>query len=192
MAYSSIKKKMCKCGCGKWPSVSYKGYNASCAPQEVKDMVMGKRRSTKTASLKRISLKLRADNYAGKGISRPEEKVPRIALESFFDHVAKIIDLNPRCWECGKFIPKSFYRAASAHVLPKRKEYGFPSISANLDNYLVLGSGCGCHQKYDSSWEQAAKMKVWEKVVIKFKILYPLISPAEHKNIPDVLLQTLK
>ena len=111
------------------------------------------------------------------------------ALQKFFKEAAERISNNPHCMECGKFIPVSFYRAATAHVLPKRKEYGFPSIACHTENYLVLGAGCGCHNKYDKSWEDAAQMKIWPVAVEKFLKLYPLIDQKERKNIPEVFRQ---
>jgi hypothetical protein len=113
-------------------------------------------------------------------------------MEKWVEQFAAIIEANPHCDECGTFIPKKYYRAASAHCLPKRKDYGFPSVKLHPDNRLVLGAGCGCHHKYDSTWEQAAQMKIFPKAIEIFLILYPHIAPSERKNIPDVLLQELQ
>lgn len=112
-------------------------------------------------------------------------------LEKFFKAAAEEISKTPHCMECGKFIPQKLYRAATAHVLPKRKEFGFPSIASNPNNYLILGPGCGCHSRYDNSWEDAAQMKVFPLAIEKFKILYPLIDKKEYKNIPEVFLQEI-
>lgn len=113
------------------------------------------------------------------------------ALQRYFAEAAKIISMNPYCMECGAFIPEAYYRAASAHVLPKRKEYGFPSVCTMIENLLVLGAGCGCHDKYDRTWEDAATMKVFPKAIEIFKFLYPFIHPSERKNIPEVLRQEI-
>lgn len=110
-------------------------------------------------------------------------------MQAWFDMLAKVIDLHPYCENCNAFIPRKFYRAATAHVVPKRKEYGFPSVATHKDNFLVLGAGCGCHSKYDSDWESAAQMKIWSKAVEKFKLIYPFIAAPEKKNIPEVLRQ---
>ena len=108
-------------------------------------------------------------------------------LELWYDNIAKIIDKNPYCWNCGAFIPKSFYRAATAHVIPKRRVYGFPSVKTHESNYLILGAGCGCHGKYDTCWEYASKMKIWPIAVERFKAIYPFIYKGELKNIPELL-----
>ena len=105
-------------------------------------------------------------------------------LEAWFERTMKIVDKNPYCWECGKYIPKSFYRAACAHILPKRKTYGFPSVSTHELNFLVLGAGCGCHAKFDNSWDDASKMKVWNIALERIKIMLPDVSEGEIKNLP--------
>lgn len=113
-------------------------------------------------------------------------------LQKFFDQAAEIIAYNPHCMECEllgvrTFIPQKYYRAATAHVLQKRKEYGFPSIAAHPENFLVLGTTCGHHALYDRSWEDAQKMKVFPLALSKMKMLLPLISESEKKNLPDFL-----
>lgn len=112
-------------------------------------------------------------------------------LQKFYNHVASEISKNPYCCECGSFIHEKYYRASSAHVLPKRKEYGFPSVSTNFINFLALGATCGCHHKYDTSWEDAAKMKVFPKAIEIFIELYPQIDKSELKNIPEVFLKCI-
>lgn len=110
---------------------------------------------------------------------------------------------HPYCMECGASIPKylyiqqddgtrkvsiNAYRAATAHVLPKRERYGFPSVADNPINRLFLGSGCGCHNRFDASWQSASQMKVFPAAIEIFRQLYPLLDPAERKNIPDVFM----
>lgn len=85
---------------------------------------------------------------------------------------------------------KSRWKSCQAHLLPKRH---FESIMKHPLNGMVLGSGfsmmCNCHDTYDSNWSAASKMKIWDEVVKRFKILYPLITQEEHQFIPDILLQ---
>jgi len=104
----------------------------------------------------------------------------------YFD-MGKELAKNPICAECGAWIPPAFYRAAIAHVLPKRKEYGFPSVARHPLNKMFLGAGCGCHKKYDDTWEGASQMKIWSTAIIIFVEIYPFIHPDEYKNIPDIL-----
>jgi hypothetical protein len=51
MPSSSIKQNKCKCGCGKYPSMSCSGYNYACVPPEIKQA----KEAEKEAKSKRIS-----------------------------------------------------------------------------------------------------------------------------------------
>jgi len=88
------------------------------------------------------------------------------------------------------------WRACQAHVLPKKKTHGFPSLANNLKNHLVLfpswgGYLCGCHGFFDSSWYNATTMDVWPKAVDIFKELCPFMPEKEKKNIPEQFLKLL-
>lgn len=76
-------------------------------------------------------------------IDNSEENKRRYELEVFFKNAAIEIAKNPYCIECGKFIPSKFYRAATAHVMPKST---FLSVATHPKNYLILGASC-CHDK---------------------------------------------
>jgi len=139
-------------------------------------------------------------------VTEPEvkgDKVKMAQMDLYWKSAANELRQNPYCQECGTWIPEKIkqigkkftlngYRCATAHVLPKKEEYGFPSIAHVLDNRIFLGAGCGCHAKYDRSWEDAATMKIWPIALEKIKKLIPLIDPKERKNIPDIILQELE
>lgn len=194
MAYTSIPQTKfgdCSCGCG--------GINVEGRKVAKEFMCLQSYNNMKTLEQIAKAKKKNAENLAarklrGLAYSNPDIKAGKDyqALELFFKNAAKEIAFMPQCAECGAFIPKSFYRAATAHVLPKRKEYGFPSVADNFNNWLKLGSGCGCHQRYDRSWEDAAQMKIFPLAIEKFKILYPLIDKKELKNLPEVFLQEIE
>jgi hypothetical protein len=131
------------------------------------------------------------------------DKVKMAQMDLYWKSAANELRQNPYCQECGAWIPEKIkqigkkftlngYRCATAHLLPKKEEYGFPSVAHVLDNRIFLGAGCGCHAKYDRSWEDAASMKIWPIALEKIKKLIPLIDPKERKNIPDVILQELE
>lgn len=113
------------------------------------------------------------------------------AMDRWFDFVISIIKENPYCWECGEIILPEYFRDAAAHILPKKKEYGFPSVATHEENFLILGAGCGCHNK-THRWDTFQKMKVWPLAVERFKIIYPFIATKERKNLPQVLLQAIE
>lgn len=125
------------------------------------------------------------------------------AMDMWFDHFME--HSEPVCENCGMradWLKEEKYellwRSCQAHLLPKRKVYGFPSLAANRDNHLVLfpsfgGTLCGCHGAYDSCWQDAATMDIWEKVKDVFKTkLYALIPENEKKNIPEQLLKEIQ
>ena len=202
MAYSSIIPKKCRCGCNKWPTTGFQGYNADCRPdlKEEKIKQQKERAKKKNAAIK--------DGRALRvlAVTEPEvkgDKVKMAQMYLYWKSAANELRQNPYCQECGAWIPEKIkqigkkftlngYRCATAHVLPKKEEYGFPSIAHVLDNRIFLGAGCGCHAKYDRSWEDAATMKIWPIALEKIKKLIPLIDPKERKNIPDIILQELE
>lgn len=140
--------------------------------------------------LRKVSIKLAAKIEAQKGLVVDPN-------EFFAYHMKHSV---PCCQECGmeaSWVLDPMYskvwRACQAHILPKKKEYGFPSLRDNLENHLVLfpsfgGKLCGCHVFYDSSWYNASTMKIWPFVVQTFIDLYPQIPQNERKNIPEIFL----
>ncbi len=149
----------------------------------------------------RYTIKRVSDKRAAK-IREQRINTPDVTLDAWFDHFMKVSE--PICMECGfeaQWLKQPEYatiwRACQAHLLPKRKNYGFPSLATNFDNHLVLfpswgGHLCGCHGFYDSNWYNASTMKIWDEVVKTFQSkLYALIPQAEQKNIPEILLTIL-
>lgn len=94
------------------------------------------------------------------------------------------------CWNCGEVILKPFARTAIAHILAKRKNQ-FPSVATQPMNYLILGASCGCHSEYDTSWEDASKMRIWPKAVERFLIFQSTITAEEFTRLPEVLTQEI-
>jgi len=120
-----------------------------------------------------------------------EEKPNRDKQNEWFAEVEakEFKNGGAHCWNCGEFIHVAFARAATAHILPKRKNM-FPSVATHPENYLILGAGCGCHSEYDRSWDDASKMQVWPKVVERFLLIKDDIKDATP--IPDVFINALK
>ena len=157
--------------------------------------------------MKRVSDKKKAEDAEQK---KDRATSGDFTLDKWFEHFMKVSD--PVCAECGMRAdwllepqedPKKaeayrlIWRACQAHVLPKKKRYGFPSLANNLNNHIVLfpswgGHLCGCHGFYDSGWFNATTMNIWHKIVETFKSMYPLIPESEKKNIPEQLLKTIQ
>lgn len=114
-------------------------------------------------------------------------------LDKWFEERRK--EMTGVCAECGGKTGKDddkFYRHSIAHILPKRNSM-FPSVATVVYNWVELCFwGNSCHSKYDSSWEQAATMRIWPFVVHNVNMLYPKLTKEEKARIPDVLLQEIK
>lgn len=195
MTYSTIIQKTCKCGCGKYPTIGFQGYNADCRP-DLKQALIDKVK-------KRNAVKLAGTKVRNLAKENTEVKAPKgyAELDRFFKERMERCEI--KCENCGatnwwlennkdsKF-GKLKLRSCQAHLMPKRH---FKSIQTHPLNAMVLGSGysglCHCHDTYDSSWDKASKMNIWDEVVRRFLIMYPLIKPEEHQYIPDVLLQEI-
>lgn len=96
------------------------------------------------------------------------------------------------CWETGEKIDtrdKMGWHGSVAHCLPKDL---FPSVATHPMNYMILKMWGGTHGQYDSSWENASKMKVWSYACKIFNILYPLLTREEKAKLPDVIIQEIK
>lgn len=140
----------------------------------------------KIYSLKKVSDKKAAEKFSEK-IARGGEKTD---LEKWYEKIMQKEDAV--CWETGNKINKSdkvAWHGSIAHVLGKKT---FPSVAIHPLNYLILEMYGGAHGQYDSSWENASKMKVWKIAVERFLRIEPDIAWEERKNIPDVFLREIK
>lgn len=96
---------------------------------------------------------------------------------------ARIMERTGFCMECGERIPLAYAHASIAHILPKSL---FPSVSTHPLNGMELGAGCGCHSRWDKSWESAQKMKVYPLAKERFKQFeHLIISSEERRRIPE-------
>lgn len=97
-----------------------------------------------------------------------------------------------RCWETGERINKDDkmgWHGSIAHVLPKSD---YPSVSTHPLNYMILKMWGGTHGQYDSSWENASKMKIWPYAVKIINILYPLLNREERARLSEIIVQEIK
>lgn len=133
--------------------------------------------------LRRVGLKKQA---AEKIFIGDEETQLQKWYQTIMDHEM------PVCWETGDKIDirdKKGWQGSIAHVLPKSL---FDSVKTHPMNYMILKMWGGTHGQYDSSWENAAKMKVWPHAVKIFNILYPLLTREEKAKLPDIIIQEIK
>lgn len=97
-------------------------------------------------------------------------------MDAFWKYAESVIDKKPYCWECGDFISKNDYRAATAHIFPKSI---FESVASNKWNFLVLGARCGCHDK-SHRLDTFSQMKVFPTAINRYMKFGGLITE-KHK-----------
>lgn len=114
---------------------------------------------------------------------KTEEASIETEIKLFWWRAASVIDRNPKCWECGDYIFKPDYRAATAHIFPKSL---FPSVAANEWNYVVCGARCGCHNK-THRMDTFSQMKIFPVAVQRYLKFGHLITE-KHKYL-DLFLE---
>lgn len=121
---------------------------------------------------------------------RQERGEQETELQKWYSHIMQTE--HPVCWETGEKIDTrdvKGWHGSIAHALPKIQ---FPSVATHPKNYLILKMWGGTHGQYDSSWENASRMKVWPIACEVFNQLYPLLSADEKRRLPDVIVQEIR
>lgn len=103
--------------------------------------------------------------------------------------------LTGKCSRCGATYDKKNLAAAigaTAHILAKRPEK-FPSVATHPQNFIELGTYCGCHNFFDNlaSWDEIKESVLWPEIVEKFLMIEPNIAPEERHRIPKVLVDVI-
>lgn len=137
----------------------------------------------KKYSIPKVSEKRKAKLIEQKEAGTAEDKLERwfekIRLDYFTDGEMR----GGVCMECGRFIPLEYSRHATAHLLPKKI---FKSVATHPLNYLILGAGCGCHDKTHRV-DKFIKMKIWPEAARRIKELIPLLPVDELRRISNQL-----
>ncbi len=188
MAYSSIIPKKCKCGCNKWPTTGFKGYNADCRPDLKEEKL---RKQKERAKLKNASIK---DGRALRflAVTEPEVKAGNsyAELDRWFKERHK--EMTGVCMNCGGRTEKdkTHYKCSVAHLLPKAY---FKSVATHPDNWLELCFyGNSCHTNFDHKMIDLIDLHCFDTVIQKFVKIYPSIALEERRRIPPILLEYLK
>lgn len=186
MSYSTIKRKKCKCGCSKYPSIGYGGYAYSCAPKEILDRVGSKKDVQKRN--KAIIAKNSRELYKHTAEQLSAENKAEISPQDrwYFD---RRLEMTNVCINCGsgtnKINPK-YYRWSIAHVVPKSL---CPSVAMNEHNWVELCQQC--HAEYDNTFDRAAAMDCFGEIKQKFQLFKHLIPNHEMRKVNPHLLNQL-
>ena len=148
-----------------------------------KEAVAKEKKPIAKKSAKKLSEEKEQKATGTKPISKLELDVWFNTISAF--HCGSLGGCN--CMECGEWIPQVYVKAATAHLLPKKL---FKSVSTHTQNYLILGAGCGCHQKTDRI-DKFIAMSVWPKAAHRIKEMIPLLPFDELKYLSTQLLIAL-
>lgn len=179
MAYSTIKRKLCKGDCGRYPFLGLAGYCRYCCPDDIKKRMVDKVYNRKLSSLKHKVEKLEkvSDNFQG------------CSLETWFKYHMKHSPMV--CENCGqslKHYNEKEWHGSQDHIIEKSKKNGCPSVAAVLENHCVLGFFC-CHSQKHTSHLNLSKMKIFPVLKGRFKKFEHLIAQDERRKIPDIFLK---
>lgn len=109
-------------------------------------------------------------------------------LKVFF--ASQALTFPDKCEESGQPLPKSpawMKKACIAHILPKRPDFGFPSVAMHPSNVIFLHPDI--HTNYDNlGREYALKMRCLPIMKARVKILLPFLTEEELNMVPDYLL----
>ncbi|MEN6292340.1 MAG: hypothetical protein ABFD07_10065, partial [Methanobacterium sp.] len=114
---------------------------------------------------------LKVKKYSIKAITpkRKEQKSKeRGCLGAFFEFHLTNLEKNPKSEESGTFIDEPT-TANIAHLLPKRKQGGFPSVQCHLDNcvYLTLSE----HTRFDKLLDERDYKKLEQEFPNSWEIV---------------------
>lgn len=122
---------------------------------------------------------------------KPKNKAKKVAKKVTGAFIASQTLVMPeRCEECGNRLPTSpdwLRRACIAHILPKRPDFGFPSVAIHPLNKMFFCPDC--HTNMDNLGEMViVKMKSLPIMKSRVAQLIPLLTPAETNRVPEYFL----
>ncbi len=189
MVYSSIVKKFCKCGCGKYmPTIGFEGYYYAHAPAEIKEKQGKKAKKTYQAAVTRAkkgNLSRKVTKYAKLNDAHKTLKnTVKSDLDIWFEE--RRLEMTGACVECGKTTsPRNdkYYRWSVCHIVPKSL---IKSVATHSCNWIEL---CQMHhQEFDAGFDRAAKMMCFGEVKMKFQLFKHLIPNEELRKVNPHLL----
>lgn len=168
-----------ECSCGK----KYPKWQGKCDACGKWNSLEEKIIPSKIYRLPKVSLKRKEQN------KQPD--IEKGLLDKWFDERIAEAKKQPYCENCGASLLYQLNssnvatrRSVVAHILPKRKVGGFPSVATHpLNRWFACGIGSLnlCHSTYDSSWEKAVKMPVWDEVIARFELFKSEVTESTYK-----------
>lgn len=180
---STIKLKMCKCGCGKPPVMGYNGYAGKYhMPQDMQNLP---RYNKKAVSIRKQSIK----SALARKLHDVNDDSKTKQWEWFLERRKEMTGI---CQNCGGRTTKNDedkFHYSISHLLPKAY---FASVATHKDNWLELCYyGKSCHANLDNHMLDLIDLNCFDQVITKFVSIYPSIAKEERRRIPAILLQYL-
>ncbi len=127
----------------------------------------------------------------GKASIIPKRSADKVQKETFGTYFANQAHKMPVfCEETGKRLPTypAYLKlSCMAHILPKRKDFGFKSVSIHPMNMVFVLPEI--HQSMDQLGERfITKMKIYPIIKERVKVLLPLLTENELDRVPKYLL----
>lgn len=125
-----------------------------------------------------------------KGNAKNKAKEDKKAELSIF-FADQLPQIPSRCENCNTDIRsyranKKFWRSLVAHILPKRENYGFPTVATHPQNRVFLCPDC--HGNYDNLGSYfAVKMECLPIMKERFNSFKHLLSESDLQRVPEYL-----
>lgn len=116
-----------------------------------------------------------------------QKKSAKSSLDKWFD--LQLATAPKFCENCNEALSKSMHtnpRTIIAHIVPKRQEYGCPSVATHpLNRWFACED---CHNRYDKGGQHAATMYIVDACKARLYHFIDLIPKEERRYIPKFLL----
>lgn len=174
----SIVVKKCKCGCTRWPSMGYQGFNMDCRAdlKEIKLKEFKARQKKRNAIVKDQREVRKFDDKLLDGVARDKFE----DLQQWF--ASRRREMTGKCaCGCNKASSKDdnrYFKHCIAHLFPKAK---FKSVATNPLNWVERAFFGGCHTNFDEQgMDKWVNMADWGDIKDKFYELAPELTDEER------------
>lgn len=160
MSYSSLVRKPCKCGCGKMPTLGFKGFNMDCRPDLKAEIIEKQKRNNaaKMAGMKLRNLAADEPDIKAKNDYKSKSELLREADRMFADYIkARDTGKDGRiyCPCCKEYFRASDYEVNCMHFIDRDVYFlRFDEDAAHAGHGL-----CNKNQHYNPSGKEYQNFK---------------------------------
>ena len=191
MAYSTIKKKSCKCGCGKPYTISCNGYNYNCAPADIKEK-LGTR---KQLSIKNKNARLRAASKL-RGDDDTVKRTLLMKADKVFGDFIKERDSNEHgniiCVCCNQNFNVEDKDGANGKIVQPLHFVSRGTYSLRFSEENVYAGCCYCNLDMYLHPEGKSVLNYQNKLIDKLGIVEVMRMQAERRKLHKVSTSDLQ